>query len=120
MNGCPHCGRKEFVPRPKRIPGRLSRREAEVFSCVASGFSNKKTSETLFIHEKTVKFHVTNIYKKLGITHRGELVNGWFTQKFDPLIVEPVHAFLKTFAPAEDAPEAQPPEPEEDPLPQGA
>lgn len=67
---------------------------------VAQGSSNGKTAELLFITEKTVKFHLTNIYKKLGINSRVELVSGWFTRKFPDDIVEPVHAILPTHAAA--------------------
>lgn len=43
----------------------LSNREAEVSEIIAKGLSNKEVANELFVTEKTVKFHLTNIYKKL-------------------------------------------------------
>ena len=52
----------------------LQNREAEVVRWVLEGWSNKQVSELLCIAEKTVKFHLTNVYKKLKITKRAELI----------------------------------------------
>ena len=41
----------------------LSNREAEVAELVSKGLSNKEVANQLFVTEKTVKFHLTNIYK---------------------------------------------------------
>ena len=43
----------------------LSNREAEVAELVSKGLSNKEVANQLFVTEKTVKFHLTNIYKKI-------------------------------------------------------
>lgn len=51
----------------------LSRREAEVGRCVAKGMTNKEVAELLCISEKTVKFHLTSIYKKLCMKNRTAL-----------------------------------------------
>lgn len=48
----------------------LTHRELEVVQYVAKGFSNKKIAETLFISEKTVKNHITNILRKLDLRDR--------------------------------------------------
>lgn len=48
----------------------LTHRELEVVQYVAKGFSNKEIAETLFISEKTVKNHITNILRKLDLRDR--------------------------------------------------
>ncbi len=51
----------------------LSNREFEVFTLVCGGISNKAVADAIYITEKTVKFHLTNIYKKLGCKSRTEM-----------------------------------------------
>ncbi len=48
----------------------LSRREYEVFCLMAKGYSNREIGKLLFISEKTVKNHITNVYKKIGVEDR--------------------------------------------------
>lgn len=43
----------------------LTRREVEVLKMIASGSSNKEIASTLSISERTVKNHVSNIFKRL-------------------------------------------------------
>ena len=52
----------------------LSNREATVADLVTRGLSNKEIANQLFITEKTVKFHLTNIYKRLFIKSRAQLI----------------------------------------------
>ena len=52
----------------------LSHRESEVALYVAKGLSNKDVAASLFVTEKTIKFHLTNIYKKLGVKSRSQLI----------------------------------------------
>lgn len=49
---------------------RLSQRETEVLSLLANGRSNREIAQALFISEKTVKYHVTNIFRKINVTDR--------------------------------------------------
>jgi DNA-binding NarL/FixJ family response regulator len=51
----------------------LSRREREITSLVASGQQNKVISNKLQISEKTVKAHLTTIFRKLGVDGRTQL-----------------------------------------------
>ncbi|AEF94053.1 two component transcriptional regulator, LuxR family [Desulfotomaculum nigrificans CO-1-SRB] len=48
----------------------LTERELEVLKQVAKGQSNKDIAKTLFISEKTVKNHLTNIFQKIGVVDR--------------------------------------------------
>ena len=49
---------------------KLSEREKEVLGLIAKGHSNKEIAKELFLSEKTVKNHVSNIFKKINVTDR--------------------------------------------------
>jgi DNA-binding NarL/FixJ family response regulator len=49
---------------------RLTARELEVLQHVAAGRSNGEIGRRLWVSEHTVKFHLSNIYKKLGVANR--------------------------------------------------
>lgn len=51
-------------------PDGLSRRECEVLTLVADGRSNREIGESLFISDRTVARHLTNIFHKIGVTSR--------------------------------------------------
>ena len=51
----------------------LTEREREVVRLVAMGCSNREIAEQLFISEKTVKTHISNILAKLNLEHRTQL-----------------------------------------------
>lgn len=53
---------------------RLSAREREVLRHIAAGQSNKEIATALGIAERTVKFHVTAIFNKLGVENRAGAV----------------------------------------------
>jgi DNA-binding NarL/FixJ family response regulator len=53
---------------------RLSAREREVLRLVAAGRSNKEIASALDVAERTVKFHVTSIFNKLGAENRAQAV----------------------------------------------
>jgi DNA-binding NarL/FixJ family response regulator len=48
----------------------LSQREAQVLRLIAAGKTNREIAERLFISEKTVARHVSNIFDKLGVASR--------------------------------------------------
>jgi len=48
----------------------LTRREREILQLVAEGYSNAKLAKMLWVTEQTVKFHLSNIYRKLDVTNR--------------------------------------------------
>ena len=53
----------------------LSHRESEIIDLVARGLTSKQVGDKVFISEKTVKFHITNAYKKLGVKKRAALIH---------------------------------------------
>ena len=50
----------------------LTRRELEILQLVAEGYSNSQLAKMLWVTEQTVKFHLSNIYRKLDVVHRTE------------------------------------------------
>lgn len=51
-------------------PDSLTQRELVLLDAIARGLSTKMISRELWITERTVKFHLTNIYRKLGVHNR--------------------------------------------------
>jgi two-component system NarL family response regulator len=52
----------------------LTERELTMLKAVARGLSNKQISQELWVTEQTVKFHLSNVYRKLGVTNRAGAV----------------------------------------------
>jgi DNA-binding NarL/FixJ family response regulator len=50
----------------------LTRREREILQLVAEGHSNSQLAKMLWVTEQTVKFHLSNIYRKLDVANRTE------------------------------------------------
>ncbi len=50
----------------------LTARELDVLRLVAEGYANARIARTLWVAEQTVKFHLSNIYRKLGVSNRTE------------------------------------------------
>ena len=57
----------EGTPAPA---GPLTRRECEILQLVATGKTNRGIAGELFLSEKTVARHLSNIFLKLGLTSR--------------------------------------------------
>lgn len=53
----------------------LTEREEEVLKLVADGWTNNRIAAELSLSERTVRFHLTNIYDKLGVTSRAEAIS---------------------------------------------
>ncbi len=67
----------KFAPSPKGIEPAgavhdLTHRELEILCLVAEGHSNSQLAAMLWVTEQTVKFHLSNIYRKLGVANRTE------------------------------------------------
>lgn len=65
-----------------QIPGnQLTEREREVLKCMAEGLNNNEIAERLVVSLGTVKFHVSNIFQKLGADSRVQAVKAAIEQK---------------------------------------
>jgi PAS domain S-box-containing protein len=67
-----------LLPSKRGSPGlqrlSLTKRQEEIVKLIIQGYSNRQISDKLFISEKTVKAHLNNVYKKLGLSSRLQLV----------------------------------------------
>jgi DNA-binding NarL/FixJ family response regulator len=61
--------RNESVPMAVEEVG-LTEREVEVLALVAEGYSNAELAQRLWVTPQTVKFHLSNIYRKLDVSNR--------------------------------------------------
>jgi DNA-binding NarL/FixJ family response regulator len=52
----------------------LTERERDVLLCLVQGMNNKEIAQSLFISDKTVKIHVSKIFKKLDVKSRSQVV----------------------------------------------
>jgi len=76
----------DFVNRPRNgsrdgVFPLLTARELEILGLLAEGRSNAQLAKVLWVTEQTIKFHLSNIYRKLGVSNRTEasrwgLMNG--------------------------------------------
>lgn len=64
--------RGNVVSEEDRIAEQLSERELLVLGHIAEGLTNREIGEAMFLSEKTVKHHVSDILSKLGLTRRVE------------------------------------------------
>jgi DNA-binding NarL/FixJ family response regulator len=73
-----HMNRRLARPRGARVNAvavqrsSLTPRELEVLQLVASGSSNGEIAQALWVTEQTVKFHLSNVYRKLEVGNRTE------------------------------------------------
>jgi DNA-binding NarL/FixJ family response regulator len=75
-----------FLPSPAPVPAgngvvaadahlavaSLTKREREILQLVAEGHSNSELARMLWVTEQTIKFHLSNIYRKLDVANRTE------------------------------------------------
>jgi DNA-binding NarL/FixJ family response regulator len=64
--------RFERRPPPAAADCPLTLREKEILGFVAEGATNGQIARTLWVTEQTVKFHLSNTYRKLGVANRTE------------------------------------------------
>jgi DNA-binding NarL/FixJ family response regulator len=63
---------ERHAPEQQRAQDILTNRELEILCVVAEGRTNGEIARRLWVTEQTVKFHLSNIYRKLDLTNRTE------------------------------------------------
>ncbi len=71
----------QSVTQPQLPGNELTERERDVLRCMVEGLSNNEIAEKLVISLGTVKFHISNIFQKLGVDSRVEAVKLAISQK---------------------------------------
>ena len=75
VQGTVFSARAVLDPRKARQRGPdqlITDRELEILQHVAEGLSNAQIAKALWVTEQTVKFHLSNVYRKLGVSNRTE------------------------------------------------
>ncbi|MEV4257293.1 LuxR C-terminal-related transcriptional regulator [Spirillospora sp. NPDC049652] len=62
------------LSRPPAVPSGLTPREKEVLALLRAGYGNVQIARSLVISRSTVEFHLTRIFKKLGVVSRAEAI----------------------------------------------
>jgi DNA-binding CsgD family transcriptional regulator len=62
----------------------LTPQETAVATAVASGMTNQEAADALFLSAKTVAFHLTHVYRKLGLRSRAQLARRFAAQRGEP------------------------------------
>lgn len=68
----PEAVRRWLIQKPAQDPNALTEREEAVLALVAEGKSNAQIGAALSLSENTVKFHLKNLFGKLGVANRTE------------------------------------------------
>jgi len=66
--------KKLEITSEEKVWFQLSPRERDVMRLLADGYSNLEISQKLVLSEKTIRNYISNIYRKLQITSRGEMI----------------------------------------------
>ncbi len=62
------------IPTGPRLVAPLTDHERRILIFLASGVSNREMASRLFVSENTIKFHLKNIYSKLGVGSRVQAI----------------------------------------------
>ena len=61
----------------------LTKREKIILQFLADGSSNKELAESMKISINTVKFHLSNLYEKLGVKNRSQAISFFYSRRLD-------------------------------------
>lgn len=78
--------------KPKRLTafnGLLTKREKQILQLTATGATNTEIATSLSVSMHTVKTHIYNLFKKIGVTNRIQAVN-WAQENMDELLHESI------------------------------
>ena len=64
----------QSVTQPQFPESHLTERECDVLACMVEGLNNNEIATRLVVSLGTVKFHISNIFQKLGVNSRVEAV----------------------------------------------
>ena len=64
----------EAVNEPSQPESDMTEREREILALMVEGKSNNEIAKCIFVSQSTVKFHVSNVLSKLGVSSRTEAV----------------------------------------------
>ncbi len=84
---------------PTMWPDALTEREREIIRLVGQGLSNKEIAYTLSISDSTVRYHMTSIFGKVGVTNRQKLLVHIFLLHSSP---DPISRLLKEHRDADE------------------
>jgi DNA-binding NarL/FixJ family response regulator len=76
--------------------GKLTPREFEILRLVASGASNGLIARQLWVTEQTIKFHLSNVYRKLGVANRTEAGHYAHVHGLTDVLAQPTPAQTKS------------------------
>ena len=71
----------QTIAQPQIRGEQLTERERDVLKCMVDGLNNNEIAEKLVVSLGTVKFHISNIFRKLGVDSRVEAVKMTIEQK---------------------------------------
>jgi DNA-binding NarL/FixJ family response regulator len=76
----------------------LTSREVEIVALAAQGHTNGRIARQLWITEQTVKFHLSNVYRKLGVSNRTEASRYVYANSLVPVPVAALEPELQALA----------------------
>jgi DNA-binding CsgD family transcriptional regulator len=69
------CGRPQAAPSSAPLHALLTAQELQIAVMVSEGLRNREIGSALFLSLRTVEFHLSSVYRKLGVSGRTQLVS---------------------------------------------